>query len=115
MSCNLSKPFFRGWLLTNPHPTSVSFVIQLLPTVTTIRRRPQELVDIVRLYPTTLIIPVLVFMLLAGLGVWGVLAGAQSHVQQQKDDVYSRAVDAATGFQVRGGCFGASGGLIPCG
>lgn len=36
-----------------------------------------------------------------GLGIWGVTAGANAYVQQQKDDVRSRAVDAVTGFQVR--------------
>ncbi|KAG2500646.1 hypothetical protein HYH03_001413 [Edaphochlamys debaryana] len=61
----------------------------------------QEWFDIVKLYPSVLIAPVLLFSLLVGLGVWGVFAGANNHVQQQKDDVRSRAVDAATGFQIQ--------------
>ncbi|GLC49284.1 hypothetical protein PLESTB_000202400 [Pleodorina starrii] len=61
----------------------------------------RELAGIVRLYPSTLLIPLLVFLLLAGLGVWGVMAGAAAHVKQQKDDARSRAVDAATGFQIQ--------------
>ncbi|GFR47438.1 hypothetical protein Agub_g9161 [Astrephomene gubernaculifera] len=56
---------------------------------------------VVRVYRTTVIVPAAVFMLLAALGVWGVIAGAQSTVQQRKDDVRSRAVDAATGFQIQ--------------
>ncbi|GLI65794.1 hypothetical protein VaNZ11_009414 [Volvox africanus] len=61
----------------------------------------KEASGIVWLYPLTVIIPLLLFLLLAGLGIWGVFAGARAHVKQQKDDVRSRAVDAATGFQIQ--------------
>ncbi|GIL79156.1 hypothetical protein Vretimale_16700 [Volvox reticuliferus] len=61
----------------------------------------RALAEIVCLYPSTTIAPVLVFMLLCGIGIWGVIAGASAHVQQRKDDARSRAVDAATGFQIQ--------------
>ncbi|GIL61307.1 hypothetical protein Vafri_15698 [Volvox africanus] len=61
----------------------------------------KESAGIVWLYPLTVIIPLLLFLLLSGLGIWGVFAGAKAHVKQQKDDVRSRAVDAATGFQIQ--------------
>ncbi|GLC35482.1 hypothetical protein PLESTB_000202500 [Pleodorina starrii] len=61
----------------------------------------QALAEIVCLYPGTLVAPILIFLLLAGLGVWGVMAGAAAHVTQRKDDARSRAVDAATGFQIQ--------------
>ncbi|GIM13633.1 hypothetical protein Vretimale_16702 [Volvox reticuliferus] len=61
----------------------------------------KESAEIIWLYPLTVIIPLLVFLLLSGLGIWGVFAGAAAHVKQQKDDVRSRAVDAATGFQIQ--------------
>lgn len=58
-----------------------------------------------RVYPTaTLLLPLLVFALLTGFGIWGVIAGANTYVEQHKNDVRSRAVDAATGFQVRISC-----------
>ncbi|EFJ39275.1 hypothetical protein VOLCADRAFT_101162, partial [Volvox carteri f. nagariensis] len=57
---------------------------------------------IVRLHPvSTLTAPLAVLILLAGLGVWSVLAGSMSYVQQRKDDARSQAVDAATGFQIQ--------------
>ncbi|GFR47439.1 hypothetical protein Agub_g9162 [Astrephomene gubernaculifera] len=66
-----------------------------------LKRSFRDLADIVRLYPTAWIVPLAVFFLLTGLGVWGVISGAHSHVQQRKDDARSRAVDAATGFQIQ--------------
>ncbi|KAG2438990.1 hypothetical protein HYH02_010781 [Chlamydomonas schloesseri] len=60
-----------------------------------------ELWEIIKLYPSTIIVPLIVFGIICGLGIWGVMAGADSYVQQQKDDVRSRAVDAATGFQIQ--------------
>ncbi len=53
-----------------------------------------------RLYPLTILIPVVVFLLLCGLGVWGVIAGAESLANQRKDEARSRALDSVTGFQV---------------
>ncbi|GIL61309.1 hypothetical protein Vafri_15698 [Volvox africanus] len=61
----------------------------------------RALAEIVYLYPSTTIAPVLVFMLLCGIGIWGVIGGARAHVQQRKDEARSRAVDAATGFQIQ--------------
>ncbi|GIL79160.1 hypothetical protein Vretimale_16703 [Volvox reticuliferus] len=62
----------------------------------------KDMASIVRLHPfSTLAAPLAIFVLLAGLGVWGVLAGTFSHIQQRKDDARSQAVDAATGFQIQ--------------
>ncbi|GLI65793.1 hypothetical protein VaNZ11_009413 [Volvox africanus] len=62
----------------------------------------KDMANIVRLHPiNTLGAPLAVFVLLAGLGVWGVLAGSLSHIQQRKNDARSQAVDAATGFQIQ--------------
>ncbi|KAG2500643.1 hypothetical protein HYH03_001410 [Edaphochlamys debaryana] len=61
-----------------------------------------ELWDVVRLYPVaTLCPPLLCFVLLAALGLWGAVAGAQAAAQQRMDGTRSQAVDAATGFQIQ--------------
>ncbi|KAG2443737.1 hypothetical protein HXX76_002083 [Chlamydomonas incerta] len=66
------------------------------------RGMASDILDIVRVYPTaTLLLPLLVFALLTGFGIWGVIAGANTYVEQHKNDVRSRAVDAATGFQIQ--------------
>ncbi|KAG2500644.1 hypothetical protein HYH03_001411 [Edaphochlamys debaryana] len=62
----------------------------------------KELWDVVRLYPVaTLCPPLLCFVLLAALGLWGAVAGAQAAAQQRMDGTRSQAVDAATGFQIQ--------------
>ncbi|KAG2437309.1 hypothetical protein HXX76_005966 [Chlamydomonas incerta] len=54
------------------------------------------------LYPiSTLLAPLLLFGLLCGLGVWGVVASASRDVVQQKNDARSVALDAAIGFEIQ--------------
>ncbi|GLC35525.1 hypothetical protein PLESTB_000198200 [Pleodorina starrii] len=62
----------------------------------------KDIASTVQLHPiSTLAAPLAVYVLLAGLGVWGVLAGSQTYMQQRRDDARSKAVDAATGFQIQ--------------
>ncbi|KAG2498087.1 hypothetical protein HYH03_003845 [Edaphochlamys debaryana] len=61
----------------------------------------KDMLHIICLHPAILIAPLMFFLLLSALGVWGVMAGSTSHVDQAKHDTRSRAVDAATGFQIQ--------------
>ncbi len=63
-----------------------------------------------RLYPVTLLLPLVVFGLLCGLGVWGVVAGARSVASNARDEARTKAVDAAAAFQVHRGQQGAGRG-----
>ncbi|KAG2438991.1 hypothetical protein HYH02_010782 [Chlamydomonas schloesseri] len=81
----------------NPRPSSCCSVVWL-----DMKDTLEDVLDIVRVYPlATLLLPLLVFALLTGFGVWGVIAGANTYAEQHKNDVRSRAVDAATGFQIQ--------------
>jgi hypothetical protein len=52
-------------------------------------------------HPGVLWAPLLSFLILSAVGVYGVLAGAAAHERQLMDATRSRAVDAATGFQIQ--------------
>ena len=61
----------------------------------------QVMTEIVRKHPvTTAIIPLAVFLVLAGLGVFGVLAGAQSVATNNQNVAYSVAVDTSYRFSL---------------
>ena len=54
---------------------------------------------VVKRHPvSTLMIPAAVLLVLTGLGVYGTLAGAQSHVNNSKDIAYSLAYDTSISF-----------------
>lgn len=63
-------------------------------------RFPQDLCDTVRLYPSVLLPPLLLFALLCGLGVWGVLCAAQDHADNNRREALSVARDAVASFKV---------------
>ncbi len=54
-----------------------------------------------RLYPSVLLPPLLLFALLCGLGVWGVLSAAQDHADDNRREALSVARDAVASFKVR--------------
>lgn len=75
----------------------------------------QQTAAIVQRHPMTALLPLGVFCLMVGLGVWGVMAAAESTVQAKKDAALGVAVDAATGFEAsrrraRGRAGGGEGG-----
>lgn len=52
-------------------------------------------------YPLTWVVPLVAFVLLCGLGIFGVIAAANSFVLHEKGTATQYARDAATGFEVR--------------
>ena len=55
---------------------------------------------IIKRWPQTLAVPLIVFGLLCGLGVWGVYAASKNEASHARDNALGAAIDAATGFQV---------------